>query len=205
MRLRRIRPWAAACAAGCALLLLGPTGTTLARWTAASPVGSADIGTGHLSATSTRVGYELQSMIPAGQRTALDTGTACTPAAGYQECRSFTPAQLADVALVPGDRIVIANEFTVSAAGDNLAADVTLDGEPAKAGLPPETTVTSTLTRAGTAVTPPVRVRGSDPASAQQATWRAVTTVTTPKQWPAAYASKAYSLGALSVSVTQAG
>lgn len=137
MRLRRIRPWAAACAAGCALLLLGPTGTTLARWTAASPVGSADIGTGHLSATSTRVGYELQSMIPAGQRTALDTGTACTPAAGYQECRSFTPAQLADVALVPGDRIVIANEFTVSAAGDNLAADVTLDGEPAKAGLPP--------------------------------------------------------------------
>ena len=100
-------------ATGLALVVLTGAGGTGALWSDSVELEPGSLQAGNLSVTvdEEATSVELQSRQPVGSRTYAST-TDCTPSGSdFKQCRVITET-IADEALIPGDRIVIAEKAT---------------------------------------------------------------------------------------------
>lgn len=115
----------AALAAALALGVLTGAGGTGASWAAQELRSPGSVRSGGVDIGSASGSVQLHSRQPVGSRT-YASGTSCTPDAGYLECRVIT-STTAQEALIPGDRLVVAGQVSLSARGTNLAGTFTVD------------------------------------------------------------------------------
>lgn len=98
---------------------------TLALWGTTNAIGTGNLTAGALNISGGTTNIQLHSQITVGQRT-FAAGTTCATSAPYTECRVVTTT-LATERLVPGDKLTITRQVSVSAAGDNLQGDLVVD------------------------------------------------------------------------------
>lgn len=113
--------------AGAAVLLAGGAGT-LAYWNDTATINGGTITAGDL------------------RLTALDAGT--------WKLNGTTVPSISAVRVVPGDQLTFTGSYDITAVGDNLQADVSVDGATVSGGLAPKLTTSVTKTVGGAAVGP---------------------------------------------------
>lgn len=116
---------AAAAAAGAALLALTGAGGTGASWTVEATRHPGALRSGGIDLTTGTPSVRLHSRQPVDSRT-YGSSTSCTPDAGYVECRDITTT-IGQEALVPGDRVVLTQQVTLTGRGTNLAGTFRVD------------------------------------------------------------------------------
>lgn len=116
---------AAGAAVGLAVVLLTSGAGTLAGWHDERSAATGSITAGSVELTSSDAVLHLQSRQPVGARTFASSQT-CALASGATECRVVTTG-LANERLIPGDRVQIRLDVTLTGEGDNLAGDLTVD------------------------------------------------------------------------------
>lgn len=148
-------PWRALLALGLGLVVLTGAGGTGASWAEHDARKPGTITSGGLSLTTGALRTELHSQQPFGSRT-YASSTTCAPDPGYVECRVIS-ATLTSEALVPGDRVVIAQPVTLAASGTTLRGTLAVSStaltSAARSAFSGSATTTTTITAPGGAVT----------------------------------------------------
>lgn len=107
------------------LVVLTGAGGTSASWVERVEREPGTIRSGGVTVTTGTSQVELHSRQPSGSRTYAASST-CTPDDGYTECRVIT-STISREALIPGDRVVVTEQATVAAEGDNLTGTLEVD------------------------------------------------------------------------------
>lgn len=187
-------------AASLGIALLSSAGVTLAKWTDSSSLADSDITSGHLELTAGKTSpIILHSRFDSTARD-FAPSTSCQSPDGFEACREFSAQQLASARIVPGDQLVIREEFSVDAVGTNLQAQVSANNVAVSQIFPPGTQTQTTILRDGKPVNNPAIA----PSNSPESVWEVRATITTPNAWPTSFEKSTLSINSVRVTLEQA-
>lgn len=186
-------------AASLGIVLLSSAGVTLAKWTDSRSLSDADITSGHLRITAGKTSpIVLNSRLDSTARD-FAPSTPCQSPDGYEACREFSAQQLSSARIVPGDQLIIREEFSVDAVGTNLQAQVSANNVAVSQVFPPGTKTQTTILRDGKPVNNPAVVANNSSGSV----WEVRATITTPDAWPTSFEKSTLSISSVHVTLEQ--